>query len=251
MKLKLGWIALGLVAFIFFLLAYLPANQVLGRMALPQNVSVSGVSGTIWNGSAKEVIVSGLPIKRLEWSLNPVALILGSASADVKAGNVRNKNDIAFSGPISINLFDQQQIKAEDFTLYVPASYAVANVALPFPVEVGGRFKVQLSELALTPICDALEGNGDWLNAQVSGTQGMIDLGNYEATLSCVGEQIGITVKEPNLLGLSMTATINPQSNNVGVNGQFKVAPSLPEEVQIASQIFGQPNSQGYTEFAL
>ena len=251
MKLKLGWIAAGLLAFLFFLVAYLPANQVVGRLTLPNNTSFTNVSGTVWTGSAGQAVVNGVPVKHLEWSINPWALLMGQLSLDVKAGNVRNTDDIAFSGPLSISLFNTKHIQASQFVLYVPASYVVANVSLPFPVQAGGRLKLNIQTLDVTPLCMALNGKGDWLNASVSGTQGPIELGNYEATLSCNGENIAITVEQPNLLGLSLSAMINPTDFNIDVEGQFKVDPSLPQEVHIASQLFGQPNTQGYTEFKL
>ena len=95
MKSKFGWLVGGIVAFLIFAIAYMPAIQVIGRVDLPKNVSISGVSGTLWTGKAQTIVVNGLPINNVNWELSPLALLIGKVSAHVKAGNIRDVNDIA------------------------------------------------------------------------------------------------------------------------------------------------------------
>ncbi|WP_346993208.1 type II secretion system protein N [Alteromonas gracilis] len=83
------------------------------------------------------------------------------------------------------------------------------------------------------------------------GTQGPIDFGTYSASLRCEGEDIGITVSEPNLLSLSIDAVVAPSMKNVKVSGKFKPDESLPEEVHQASRLFGAPDNQGYIAIRL
>ncbi len=251
MKSRLGWIAGGLLAFIICLLVYLPASQVVGRLTLPNTVRISGVSGTIWNGQAQMAMINGLPMKNLEWQIHPLSLLWGTLSADIKAGNLRDANDIAFEGPVAVNVFSLHPIESSGFLLFLPANRVLAQVPLPLPVDAGGRFRVRLDMLAFGPKCDELHGFGDWLNATVAGTKGPIDFGNYTAELSCKGEDIGIEVKEPNLLGLSMTATVSPDFKSIKVGGQFKPDPSLPAEVSQAARMFAQPDPDGYTRFSI
>jgi len=251
MKSKLSWIIGAIVAFIVFAIAYMPASHVLGRVTLPKNVTISDVSGTLFNGKAQTVVVNGLPINNVKWQLNALYLLIGQINLDVKAGNIRDKNDIAFEGPISTGVFNQSTVSTTDFTLYLPVDRVIAQVRLPLPVNAGGRFKVKLDEMTFGPTCQSLSGTGDWLNATVAGTQGPIDFGTYSASLRCEGEDIGITVSEPNLLSLSIDAVVAPSMKNVKVSGKFKPDESLPEEVHQASRLFGAPDSQGYIEIRL
>lgn len=251
MKLTLGWFFGGLVAFIFFLIVYMPANQVVGRIALPKNISITGVSGTVWNGKAKEVVMQGLPLKRVDWSLHPLALITGRLSANIKAGNIRNSEEAALSGPLSVSLFNFKNIKAEDFVLYLPANYVVANLTLPIPVDAGGRLRVRIEQGHISPQCQELSGFGDWLNASVAGTQGPIQLGNYTVKFSCKGENIAAVLSDPNLLNLGLNADLNPENGKINVAGQFRIDPSLPQDIQYASQFFGQKDSEGFVRFKL
>ncbi|MEW9797736.1 type II secretion system protein N [Alteromonas sp. CYL-A6] len=246
MKSRSLWIAGGILAFVIFLIAYLPASQVLGRLSLPKNVSVSGISGTLWEGKARLIVANGLPIENLRWSLNPLSLLAGRISAELNAGELRNPDAIAFKGPVSVSLFNPDHIASEDLVLYLPADRVLANVPLPLPVNAGGRFRVRLDELAFGPACDTLRGTGDWLNATVAGTQGPIDFGSYTATLRCEGDSIGIRVNGNNLLGLSMDAVVSADFKTIDVTGQFKPDDSLPEEVHQAARFFGQPGADGY-----
>jgi general secretion pathway protein N len=246
MKLKVTWVIGGVIAFLLFAIAYMPAVHVLGRINLPSNVAVANVSGTLFSGKAQTIVVDGLPINNVKWELNPLYMLLGKINVNVKGGNIRDKNDIAFEGPITTGLFSQTRVKTEDFTLYLPVDRVIAKVRLPLPVNAGGRFKLQLNELAFGPTCLTLSGKGDWLNATVAGTQGPIDFGTYSATLRCEGDDFGIVVQEPNLLGLSMDAIVAPDMKKIKVSGKFKPDSSLPNEVHQASRLFGTPNASGY-----
>ena len=251
MKSKVSWIIGGILAFLLFAIAYIPAVQVIGRLSLPNNVSISGVSGSLFSGKAQTVVVNSLPINNVKWELNPLHLLLGKAKLDLKAGNIRDKNDIAFEGPVTTGLFSQNTVNTENFTLYLPVDRVLAQVRLPLPVNAGGRFKVSLNNLTFGPACESLDGTGDWLNATVAGTQGPIDFGTYSATLRCEGEDIGIMVNEPNLLSLSMDAVIPTNMKNIRVSGQFKPDASLPNEVHQAARLFGTPNNSGFIAFQI
>ena len=126
----------------------------------------------------------------------------------------------------------------------------LANVALPLPVKAGGRFRVIVNELDFDQQCETLDANGEWLNAQVAGTQGQIQLGSFGAILSCVDNIVVAQVAEPNMLGLSLNARVSGV-RNISVVGKFKPDASLPDEVHQAAQFFGQADAQGYREIKL
>jgi len=251
MKSKVSWIIGGVIAFLLFAVAYMPATQVIGRVSLPSNIAISGVTGTLFSGKAQTVVANGLAIYNVRWELSPLHMLVGKIKLDLKAGNIRDKNEVAFEGPITTGLFSQNTVSTENFTLYLPVDRVIAQVRLPLPVNAGGRFKVTLDDLTFGPACRSLSGSGDWLNATVAGTQGPIDFGTYSAKLRCEGEHIGITVSEPNLLNLSMDAIIPTSMKNIRVSGKFKPDESLPDEVQQASRLFGTPNNNGYIAIQL
>lgn len=237
MKSKIGIGVIALLLFFTFLVAYVPANQVLGRVELPNNISISGVTGTFWNGNARNVVVNGLPIKDVSWNLSALPLLWGSVALDLDAGNQRRANEISFAGELTTGLSGEPVLASDNFILYLPTDQVLANVQLPIPVIAGGRFRVTINELDFDQKCAVLTGRGEWLNASVAGTTENIPMGVYNAELSCDNGVIVANVTEPNLLGLNLVARIS-SFRNIAVSGKFKPDPSLHEEVHQASALF-------------
>ena len=63
--------------------------------------------------------------------------------------------------------------------------------------------------------------------------------------MDCQEGSVILTVKEPNIFGLSAVVRIPPDMQFT-VDGQFKPDPSLPQDVHAAARFFGEPNAQGY-----
>ncbi|WP_018982305.1 type II secretion system protein N [Salinimonas chungwhensis] len=251
MKAKIAWAIASVLVFVFFLIIYLPASQITSRLALPEEVSLYGVSGTLWEGSAQQVVVNGLPVDNVSWEIHPAALLWGDIRVSLNGGNMRSPEAISFSGPLTTGLFSQTRVSAESFVAYIPVDRILAQVSLPLPVNAAGRFKLSLQTLDYNGQCNELNGQGSWLNAAVAGTQGPIDFGTYDASLSCADGNFIVNVEEPNKLGLSMQAQADPQFSDISVEGRFKPDNDLPKEVHQAARFFGQPDSNGYTEFSL
>lgn len=242
MKSIIKWGLLAVLVYVFFLLVKLPASHVLSRIELPPDVHLNGVSGTIWSGRAQQVIAHGLPVEGMHWELDVLPLLWGNVSTKVNAGNIREIDDISFSGELS---FSESVISAENFQSYLPTHLVISLLPLPFPVKAQGRFRLQLDELEYTQSCQTLIGKGQWLKAQVAGLEKNIVLGNFDAALSCENGDVLLEVKEPNSFGLSAIARI-PHDLKYSIVGRFKPDPNLPNEVQQAAQFFGKPDPQGY-----
>lgn len=242
MKQSLTWGALGLCVYMVFLVIKLPAVQVLGYLSLPPEIKLQGVKGTIWQGQALNATIQGLPVSTITWSLDFWPLLLGNISADISAGNIRQVDAIAFNGEV---VFASDRLQLDNVQAYFPTNLMMTLLPLPFPVKAEGRFKVQVAELDYRQSCQTLKGSGQWLNAKVAGGEGMIDLGNFTADMSCENNDIILSVKEPNSFGLTAQATI-PADLKFSVTGRFKPNANLPEEVHQAAQFFGKQDSQGY-----
>lgn len=242
MKQSIKWILLALLAYVVFLIVKFPAVQLVSRLQLPANISVLGVSGTIWQGQAQQVIINGLAVDKLEWQLSFWPLLTGKAKLAVNAGNLRQAEEISFSGLLWLG---QDSVAADNFSLYLPSDLVIAQLPLPIAVNAKGRFSLKLDELDYQQGCQTLSGKGQWLNAEVVGLQSPITLGTFNADLSCIENDVLISVKEPNSFGLTARARI-PNNLRFAVEGRFKPDPSLPEEVQQAAQFFGKPDAEGY-----
>jgi general secretion pathway protein N len=79
-----SWLALGVGAYVAFMLATFPAGTAL-RWFAPPEVTFVGVAGTLWSGSAASCAAGGFRAEALRWRLRPASLLLGRISANVEA----------------------------------------------------------------------------------------------------------------------------------------------------------------------
>jgi len=76
-------VALGVGAFVVFLLVTFPASVVLSRLD-SAGIDAAGVSGSIWNGRAQVLQVQGVNVGSVEWKLHFLPLLTAHLQADVK-----------------------------------------------------------------------------------------------------------------------------------------------------------------------
>src|SRR5690606_40005787 len=83
----LGLSLLGIVAWLIFILAMLPARFVLAQFGslLPPDIRLHGVQGTLWNGTAQTLAWRGVSAGPLHWDVQAVALLTGHLQADINA----------------------------------------------------------------------------------------------------------------------------------------------------------------------
>lgn len=251
MKPKIIWILAGLLFLLFALVAKLPAQQVIGRISLPPKTVISNVSGTLWHGYAATIVVQGMVFTGAEWQVSPWALLLGKVRVDIDAGNLRNTEQAAVKGRVEVSLWSPDDVSLSSTLLYLPAAQVFRQLPLPLPVLADGRVRVDIKQLVFAQQqCQQLSGKGDWLNARVLGTKGMIDFGNFSAQLGCEQQQPTLRVSEQNVLGLVLNATLSKDLKRVSGDGHFKLDASLPTEVHQAAAFFGKADADGVTGFS-
>ena len=249
MKAWMKWLVSGIAVYLVLLVATFPANQLIGRLTLPQNLEIEGVSGTIWQGNAQRIVFDGIAIDNADWQLSFIPLLWGSVSVDVEAGNRRDKEEISINGSIDLSVLNPDYFAAEQLNVFLPADLLMSYLPLPIPVQAEGRLRVNFNEIEFDSQCQVIDGNGQWLNARVPGSRGPIDLGTFAATLGCQDGATIITVSEPNMFGLSAVVRV-PSDLQFTIDGQFKPDASLPRDVHTAARFFGEPNAQGYFTIA-
>ena len=231
-----------LALYVLFLIWHLPANVVLEKVALPKSITLNGISGTIWQGHIQQLVMDGIAIDDVDWQLEVLPLLMAQVSVDINAGNSRNSEDISFNGHLQ---FTGNTIALHDTQVYVPADMLLAQIKLPLPIAAKGRFSINIQQLDYPQKCQQLAGKGQWLKAQVSGTQGPIELGNFAANLSCKNDDVAITIQPDNSFGIDATVLVKP-NGKYAAEGKFKPASSLPQEVHQAAAFFGRKDAQGF-----
>src|SRR6267154_3227280 len=93
----------GGAAFLGVGIATLPASLLSAR--LPAELSLEGVSGSIWSGAAETVRLRGTPLGAASWSATPLALFAGRLDYQVELvradGFLRGRIGASFGGTLS------------------------------------------------------------------------------------------------------------------------------------------------------
>lgn len=137
-------VLLGLVAYLGFLVASLPAAQAWRWAGDRLPVQAYGLSGTVWDGQAAVVLQEGRRLEAVQWQLVPTRLLLGRLAANIQArlpdGRLRSEVTAAPGG----------RLTARQLRLDMPAPALLQWLGLTrLPVQVDGRLDALLRELSL------------------------------------------------------------------------------------------------------
>lgn len=125
-------------SYLFFLIVTFPANIALSFVTdnpqLKKNLQLSGVTGTVWSGSADSVQFQGVNFGKLTWDLEILPILLGDISSYINFKNVSASGvGISGSGTIAVSLGGE--IAISDFS----AAFSVDDLA-PFMYGMPARF---------------------------------------------------------------------------------------------------------------
>ncbi len=248
MKLK-RWLPWLVLAYLITLLVLLPA-RVIYWMPLPNNIQLTQVSGTLWQGAAGQVVVDGNVINDLSWNWQVSSIFLGDLVVDVKVPKQNNPFSLQGRLLASSTRIGAQNIKASGS---LGALLDIAQTKLP--LQTKGRWELDVSEYVVTapgPVrwCDNLEGSASGDNIQVLVNGQWQSLGSFPVELGCHDDNsVALIMKGDNDLSLEVDASINSQ--DIKASGTVKPTPRTPEGLAKLIQYMGQPDAQGRYSFRL
>jgi len=132
----------GLVTLLIGLVTAFPA-RVAYRWFVPETISIAGISGSIWSGSAREARISGLYMRDLVWRMRPMALFAGKLGYAIEAspssGFVDSSVGIGVSGIITLTeLRASLSLQSVQQSVGIPGLRGNANVQFERLVIDGG-----------------------------------------------------------------------------------------------------------------
>jgi len=200
------YILIGIISYVFFTLGNIPAAKVISLLEknTPLPAKLYGVYGTLWNGGAEKAIIKNQPpVENLQWSINPISLLLAHVSGEVKA-SIKEQNII---GNFSIS--PAGTITASDVRARIDAAVLQEIVLLPVG-ELGGTFNVFIESLEFNPEgFPNVNASIKWKNAKLTLLE-TVDLGEIDVSLK-PGEKD------------QLLATINNKKGELRLQGDAEV----------------------------
>lgn len=216
-----AWL-LFLVSYVFFILIQLKAVYLVNAGFLPSDLSLKGISGSIWQGQVESAQWQEIELKKIGWHFNWTSLFTMKPSVTV---HVDDKN--ALQGDITIGYHGD--LLLSDGHLHAPLSFWLAKLPMSLPVGVSGDVQLSIDDIALSAVgCKRMSAIAEWQEANVQSPFGKLDLGAPKIQMKCQGQQFTF-VAEQNSDVLSSQNELK-----VHLNGQYDVQsditpkPALP-----------------------
>lgn len=233
-----------LISYIVFLIATLPTNLLLNQIKVPKNISIYGVTGTIWNTNIEQLVVEKTSIKKVNaqlsfWSLFTLTPKLAITFGDSFVAGPEGKLNLVLS---------QQKAHISDFTMVTNANDIAQQLTLPLPMTAQGDVEVVLvnAEIDLKKgyQCIAVKGNAQWTKAGVDALEQKVKLGDLQADIVCENGALSLNISPKNDLGLTFKATMS-QSGKISGNGFLKPGAKFPKALNDVLPFLGAKDSQG------
>lgn len=210
-----GLITAFVLTLILGLIILFPARVAIGWF-VPSDISISGIKGSVWNGSAKEASVEGIYLRDLKWSLNAFQSLTGAPSYSVEAtpvsGFFESDVRIGFDGTLSMSELTAA-LPLEIFAdssglrgLQGNASLTFERVKFVEGLAIIADGTVQVADLII-PIVgrDSLGGytaefytQNNGVSASVEDTDGVLDLaGSFQLRTDRSYEFVGLVIAKP------------------------------------------------------
>ena len=167
----------GVAAYLLILLITLPADRV--ARLLEQNIAgldLQSVSGTLFSGKADRVVIHGLGMGPVTWSLRPLSLLLARLEyrLDLK--------DPVFLGTGVVGMAPGGHVYLHDLQAELKPD-SLVNHFSPLPVQTSGDVRLLIESMdVIDGFPRELSGHVDWVDARIIEPLEM-SLGHVEATL--------------------------------------------------------------------
>lgn len=231
---------IGTVTLFLGLVALFPA-RIAYRWMAPIELSLAGISGTIWRGAAAEGQVAGVYMRNLTWQFKPLSLFIGKLAVamqlDVAGGSVDTKVAIGFDGILTLSDFDgNAPIRSLGQVMQIAG--------------MDGRINAQFSKLQFSngiPI--AADGVVHIINLFI-GQLAPTGIGDFEAKFSTTNDGIIASVDDTagilDLEAVTLRLTSDRLYSLIGM-----VAPNSTTPSAVVEQLsfLGSPNDLGQREF--
>ncbi|RUO80292.1 Type II secretory pathway, component PulN [Idiomarina tyrosinivorans] len=241
------WITSAILVYLLALLVFIPA-QLIYWLPLPKSISVTGVSGTLWNGEATQVVVAGREFRQLQWQLNPAYLVTGELGLELRLPAFSNPR---ISGNLSATLgMSELSVSELNARGELAELLALGQVHLPLASQGQWRLSIsnyQVSAPSLQHWCDTLRGTGEGRSIQTQVNGRWLQLGTYPVSLSCKQGSVQLAMNGDNVLGLQLDADLNAQ--RVRLQGSLKPKAAAPIEVRELLKSMGNPDREGRYPF--
>jgi len=231
----------GLLTFLAGLVILFPARVAVNLADVP-GVSIAGVEGTVWRGSARDVSAGGIYVRDLRWRLKPLSLLLGRLSAAIEAspaGGFVNANASVTAGG---------KVTVRDLRMSLPLRLLSPLTGIP---GLGGTANGDIKQLVIEDgLPTAADGSIEVVNLLLP-LVSREPIGGYRAEVfSSDGGIAGSVEDTDGVIDIAGSIELT-DTRSYSFVGQVAAKPETPAKLREQMRFLGTPNERGQYELRL
>ncbi|WP_305420525.1 type II secretion system protein N [Photobacterium leiognathi] len=239
-KLAIGT-TFGLV-FIASAIAHVPANWAWQQAPKVSGLSLTGIKGTLWQGSASRLVWQNQNLGQVSWDMSVGSLFTGKAAFDVRFGQ---GSDMQLQGSGTVG-YSMAGPFAKKLLVSVPAANAMQYAKVPVPLTLTGNLELTVRDYVYTaPYCKTLNATLAWAEGSASSPMGNINPGPVFADLNCQEGAIAAKAAQSSEDVSSDWQASLAKNNSYSLSGWFKPGANFPEQLSQQLKWLGEPDSKG------
>lgn len=208
----------------------------------PPAVALSGISGSIWRGTASQANVSGLYLGELRWRLRPLALFRGRASFDLSASPAGGVLD----GNAAIGLGGDVHLARTRVALPLDAVAVLAGVP-----GLRGTATADIERLRLSDGMPIVADGSAEVRGLLLPLVSPQPIGGYRAEFFTQDDGIVASVEDTDGFVDLAGRLLLSADRSYEFLGQLAPKPDTPPAVADQMRFLGSPNARGQYELRL
>ena len=233
----------GIASFLITAVSQLPAHWVTQRAATLLPVTLQGVGGTLWQGSAHSVVWQNVRLRQVQWDFQALALLRGKAAVNVQAqwaagGTLDAACALGVTGAVQC-----EQVKLTDIPAQSLAPYLQRYQIPP----LRGQLQAALTDVAWAR-GSIPQANGTLTWQQAGITLSPQVFGDYNAVLTAdeaSGQQLTLSSAPDAALTLDGTGQLQPDGKYQLTLNLQPIPTAAAQLSQGLSWIAGAPQADG------
>lgn len=250
---KFLYISVFVVVFFVSMAFHIPSAWVIAQFSLPPNVSLSAISGTLWQGKANMLQLDKYQLGQVHWEFKPLKILLARLEYDVEFGK-DSQIQLQGKGDFGVGLGG---FYAKDVLASIPAIQAASLIPMTqsWPVEVAGQLELTLSEFDYAyPWCHQAKGQLVWVNPKIETPLALLHPNLVESQFSCEDSKIEMNGKQTSdeftsAFDATLTADNHPNQGLYQLESWFKPGAKFPQNLNNQLSWLGSPDNQGRYPF--
>jgi len=217
-----GLVLLAVLTVVVALVITFPA-RIAYQWISPPFVQMSGIQGTVWNGSAREFATNGVYLRDLTWRMHPLGLFTGKANYDISGTPVSG----FFESEVTVSLGGTLALTNLSASVPLQMFEEASNIA-----GLRGNASLQFERFELTAgRAAAMDGTVDVANLLVP-LLGSASLGGYRAEFYTQNNGIVASVEDTDgVVDVAGSLQLNPDKT-YAFRGQVVAKPNTPDSLQ-------------------